>query len=181
MGDISSILWYTIFRRNIMITVAFFGHRRTLNKAVVQERLLNTLQEVLPQGCSKLLIGTHGDFDNIALSTCLYFKKYIRADIDINVVLTSTSFLNKDSLGYSKADFYKNKGCKTIFYDIEEVYYKSRITYSNKKMVDESDIIICCVDMNLRKSGAKTAINYAIKQNKTVINLFSENYRFITQ
>ncbi len=44
-------------------------------------------------------------------------------------------------------------------------------------MVDESDLIICYVDMNNYKSGAKTTILYAIKQNKKIINLFEKSDR----
>lgn len=62
-----------------------------------------------------------------------------------------------------------------MFYDVEDIYYKNRITYSNKKMVDNCDLVICYVDMKSYKSGAKTAVNYALKQNKKVINLYEEN------
>lgn len=75
--------------------------------------------------------------------------------IEVNVVLTNLSFLNKDKFSYSRADFYKEKGCNTIFYDIEDIYFKNRIIFSNKKMVDDSDLIICYVDMQASKSGAK--------------------------
>ena len=61
-----------------------------------------------------------------------------------------------------------------MFYDIEEVYYKNCILYSNNKMVDVSHLIICYVDMKSQKSGAQTAVKYAIKQNKRIINLFED-------
>lgn len=41
-------------------------------------------------------------------------------------------------------------------------------------MIDSSDLIICYVDMNISKSGAKNAIFYAMKNNKEIINLFEE-------
>lgn len=154
-----------------MKTIAFFGHRRLFDNSATQKRLIETLQEVVPQGFSRLLIGCHGEFDKLVLSTCLNHKNTIDNHIKINVVLTSLSFLNKDEYGFSKADIY-NKNCETIFYDIEETHFKNRITFSNKKMVDESDLIICYVDMKAYRSGAKTAVNYALKQSKKVINLF---------
>ena len=43
----------------------------------------------------------------------------------------------------------------------------------NKKMVDDSDLIVCFVDMSAYGSGAKKAVSYALKQNKKVINLFN--------
>ena len=157
-----------------MKTIAFFGHRRIFNKATIKTRLIEVFKEIIPQGFTRILIGSHGDFDKLALSTSLEYKKHFDKNIEINVVLTSLSFLTKDQYGYGKLDFYKEKGCETIFYDIEEVYYKNRIIFSNKKMIDESDLIICFVDMKSYNSGAKTAINYAIKENKKIINLFYE-------
>ncbi len=97
----------------------------------------------------------------------------------ISVVMTSLSSINKDKYGYSKVDMYKYRDCETIFYDIEEVHFKNRITVSNKKMVDDSDLIICYVDMNSYKSGTKTTISYALKQNKKDINLFNEEDKII--
>lgn len=157
-----------------MKTIAFFGHRRIYNKSTVKEKLLEVLHSLIPQGYSKLLIGCHGDFDELALSTCLNYRKNFDKEIDISVVLTSFTFLKKDELGCSKVDYYKNKNCETLFYDIENVYYKNRITVSNRKMVDNSDLIICYVDTTSYKSGAKNAISYAIKQNKPIINLFNK-------
>ena len=158
-----------------MKTIAFFGHRQIFNKQLVEERLIKVIEEVIPQGFSKFLIGSHGEFDSIALSTCLRYKRRNNGNITINVVLTSLSALSRKKYGYSKADIYKNKGCEPILYDIEDEYIKNRIIASNKKMVDESDLIICYVDRNLHKSGAKSAILYALKQNKRVINLFKES------
>ena len=39
-------------------------------------------------------------------------------------------------------------------------------------MIDDSDLIVCFVDMSAYGSGAKKAVSYALKQNKKVINLF---------
>lgn len=158
-----------------MKTIAFFGHRQIFNKQLIEERLIKVIEEVIPQGFGRVLIGCHGDFDDIALSTCLDCKKTLFNKLSINVVLTSLTFLKKDEYGNSRVDTYKTKGCETLFYDVEGVYFKRRITFSNKKMVDESDLIICYVDMKEYKSGAKDIIEYALKQNKKIINLFQEN------
>ena len=155
-----------------MKTIALFGHRFIFNEHKLKEKITALLNETIPQGFSNILIGCHGDFDKIALKALLNYKNYVNNNITINVVLTSLSLLKKDEYGFSGVDFYEKSNCETIFYDIEEVYYKNRITYSNKKMVDNCDLVICCVDMKSYKSGAKTAVNYAIKQNKKIINLY---------
>ena len=155
-----------------MKTIAFLGHRRIVNIKEVKENMINVLTSVLNQGVSRVLIGCHGDFDWLALKTCLEFKKENNFDFKIYIVLTSVSFLNKGKSGKSLASIYQDMGCETTFYDIEDVYYKNRITYSNKKMIDESDLIICCVDMSAYQSGAKTAVKYALRKKKEIINLF---------
>ena len=158
-----------------MKTIAFFGHRKILNATTIHKRLKNTLNEFISQGFSNLLIGCHGDFDALALETCIDHKKNVDKSIKINVVLTSLGVLNKDKYGYDKTDIFKNKFFDTIFYDIEETHFKNRITVSNKKMIDDSDLIICYIDMKAAKSGAKKAVDYAIKQNKKVVNLFQQD------
>lgn len=155
-----------------MKTIALFGHRFIFNEYQLKKKITTLLNETIPQGFSNILIGCHGDFDRIALSALLNYKNYVNNNITVNVVLTSLSVLKKDEYGFSGVDFYEKSNCKTMFYDIEEVYYKNRITYSNKKMVDNCDLVICYVDMKSYKSGAKTAVNYALKQNKKVINLY---------
>lgn len=157
-----------------MKSITFFGHRQIYNDVIIRERLENTLKSVISKGFSRLIVGSHGDFDKLALSVGLNYKKSINKEIQINVVLTNLSSLNRGKYGYSQADIINDMGCEPIFYDVEEEYYKKKITVCNKKMVDDSDLIICYVDMEKYNSGAKKAVKYALKQNKWVINLFME-------
>ena len=64
MGDISSILCYNVFVRKFMKTISLFGHRSILNKRKLEEKLIKTLKELIPQGFSRLLIGCHGAFED---------------------------------------------------------------------------------------------------------------------
>ena len=57
-------------------------------------------------------------------------------------------------------------------FEIEDLHYKQRITTSNKKMIDSCDTLICYVDPNAWKSGAKTTMNYAQKKGLKIINLY---------
>ena len=61
---------------------------------------------------------------------------------------------------------------KTLMYEIEDIFFKRRITYSNKKMIDECDTLICYVDENFSNSGSKSIMKYAEKKGLNVINLF---------
>ena len=155
-----------------MKTIAFFGHRKIYNDKEIRERLKEILSEKLSDGYSRVLVGRHGDFDSLALSTCLEFKLKEKDNLNIGIVLTSLSILKKDVFNSKNLDVYKNRGCETIIYEIEKEHYKNRIIFSNKKMVDESDLIICYVDMKEMNSGARKSILYAIKKGKEIINLF---------
>jgi len=111
----------------------------------------------------------------MVLMSSLNYKKNINCNLRITIVLTSFNILKRDSLGYCKFDYYKNQGCESVIYNIEEEYFKNRIIKSNKKMVDECDLVVCYVDMKKMDSGARKAVKYAIKQGKKVINLFRED------
>jgi len=156
-----------------MINICFFGHRNLWGKDV-RERLKTEVESHLDDEVH-CLIGTHGEFDSLALSVCRDLRKTY-SNIKITVVFTSLNVLKKDKeLEYSIADNYDD--VQTMIYDIEEEYFKNQIVVSNRKMVDDSDIVICYVDMKEYRSGAKRAVNYAKKQGKTIINLFDEKDR----
>lgn len=153
-----------------MKTIAFFGHSEVNKIELVKERLYKKLIEIIPSGYFRCLIGRHGDFDKICLSVCKEYKVKNNLQIEIIVVLTSLNELNKNKF---------SQEYKTMIYDIEEVYYKNQINVSNRKMVDESDLVVCYVNMRKKKSGAKNAVKYAIKQGKEIINLYEEEDDFL--
>ena len=63
-------------------------------------------------------------------------------------------------------------GFSTLIYDIETVHFKRRITYSNRRMIDECDLLICFVEEIITTGGAAAAYRYAKKKNKKIINIF---------
>lgn len=153
-----------------MKTISFFGHSN-LKGVNLRNRLEKVIKSYIASDV-KFLIGVHGEFDRLALSICRDLQRTY-SNINITVIFTSLNVLkkNKEEL-CSTADLYAD--VETMVYDIEEVYFKQRINISNRKMIDNSDLIICYVDMNISKSGAKNAILYAMKNNKEIINLFKE-------
>ncbi len=162
--------------------VCFIGHREILYKQV-KERLSTAIQNEIDSGCRFFTMGTHGEFDSLALSKCKEFRN-IYKDIEIEVVLTSyhkvknkllETYKNKDGevvLVHENYNYYDD--VKTIIYDIEDIHFKKQITESNKKMIDSCDTIICYVDESKTKSGAKTALNYAKKKGLQIVNIYSE-------
>ena len=133
----------------------FIGHRDFL-PSDIDERLRSAVQKEIESGCRHFIVGSHGEFDGVALSVCRSLRE-IYPDIKIEVAITS---FNQE---YSDVE--------TVMFEIETVYYKRRIIESNKQMVDACNTLICYVRPNSWRSGAKGILNYAISKNKKIINI----------
>ncbi len=155
--------------------IVFFGHRKIFNETKVRQRLLDCVEKHILDGAKRFKIGTHGEFDKLALSVCCELRNKYK-DIKITVVFTSLSFLTKQD-EYAVADYYKDLKVETMVYPIEEEYFKNQIIKCNRMIVDDCDLVICYVDMKEYRSGAKRAVNYAKRQGKPIINLYKEEDR----
>lgn len=151
-----------------MSKTAFIGHRQLFAKDI-DERLTNAIRAEIENGCMSFTMGTHGEFDSLALYIC----RKLRHDypkMQIEVVLTSLHIIEKER----NCDFDRYYDVNTVMYEIEDVHYKRQITLSNKKMIDTCDTLICYVNTSENSSGAKTALRYAEKRGLNVINLWRE-------
>ena len=128
---------------------------------------MEIIKSELNEGYNKFYIGTHGNFDNMALEVCRFLRK-IYKDMEINIVLTSLNVLKKEY----KNDYIPYQDVNTFMFDIEDEFYKNQIIVSNKKMIDLSDILICYVNPKAVNSGAKLVLNYAKRKGLKIINLF---------
>ena len=152
-------------------TCALFGHRKITNQKKVELKLTKKLEELILMGVGCFLVGLNGDFDKIAISILRMLKeKYSK--INISIAVSDLSKLTIDKWGYSKLSAYKD--FEILSYEIEKVYFKNRITFTNKKMVDQCDMVLCYVDFEKHSSGAKQAVLYAEKNLKTIINIFEK-------
>ena len=147
--------------------VAFIGHRSIDNYKIVYERLQKIVLSLIKKGYSSFTMGTHGEFDKMALSICREFREKYK--INIEVVLTSLASIKKDKY----CNYVPYSDVSTIIYNIENKHFKQRIIESNKQMLDNCSIVICYINTKL-KGGAKIAFNYAKKQRLKIINLYQE-------
>lgn len=147
---------------------AFIGHRQVLAKNIY-EKLVETIEAQIQNGCKSFTMGTHGEFDRLALSACRNLRRQYK-DIEIEVVLTSLHTLEKQN----KLDIPPYSDVKTVIYEIEDTHFKRQITLSNRMMIDTCDTLICYVDKNAYRSGAKKAMLYAEKRELKIINLYRE-------
>ena len=142
---------------------AFFGHSMFVKCRLDFNKLKKIIKDLILSNFSTFLVGTHGEFDEMCLKACLELKE-IFPNIKILKVYANISSLTKvDNI---------DRKFEIVSYLVEDLYFKRRITQTNKYMVDDADIIVCYVDKTISKSGALSAVKYALKQNKTIVNLF---------
>lgn len=155
--------------------ICFIGHRKIWGENV-RDRLKRAVEDEIRGVGEFFTMGTHGDFDRMALGVCREMREKFNG-IRIEVVLTSLKVLKKEIVfddEYGKEYVVPYSDVETIMYDIEEEHFKRQIIVSNKKMIDRCDVLICFVDERKKRSGARLAFEYAKKKGLKIINLFNE-------
>lgn len=147
---------------------AFIGHRNVLAKNI-STRISEAILQEIKGGCRVFTMGTHGEFDRLALNVCRQLKNTYK-DLEIEVIITSFNEIKK----CNELNIAPYSDVKTTMYDIEDVYFKRRITLSNQRMIDSCDTLICYVNPLSHKSGAKRVLRYAEKRGLKIINLYRE-------
>ena len=150
-----------------IFTVAFFGHRYIDNPFRIEERLEEHIYRLLTEKeYVDFLVGRDGEFDQFASSAVLRVRKRYRDD-NSSLILV---------LPYARAEYLNNEESYHNYYSEVEISYeaskahpKAAIQIRNREMVDRADLILCCIERE--KGGAWQTVQYAIKQEKTVINL----------
>ena len=143
--------------------VALFGHRYLDSLYKVDERLSPLVKDLLrTKECVEFYIGRDGEFDEYAASVIKLARRDLGTD---NSVLTLV-------LPYSKAkmDDYENYYDEITIPDVcYGKHFKAAITERNRWMVEQADLVIVFVEKD--SGGAYTALKYAKKLEKEVINL----------
>ncbi len=149
-------------------TVSLFGHREINDLRRLEAKLAPIIKELIQtKPYVDFLIGRNGEFDEYTASIIKRAQKANgKENNDITLVLPYT---------VANIEYYEK------YYDniiISECVYrahpKSAITLKNRWMVEESDLVIVYVEHE--KGGAYTAMKYAEKLHKRVINLHALPY-----
>ncbi len=137
----------------------FAGHSNSWQLNCDINSLCFIIEESIIKGFTIFYVGNRGDFDKMVFNVLDILKeKY--PHIKIYEVLTYYNY---------KHD---NISRETIYLSTEKVFYKNAVTRRNQIMVEESDLLICCV--KYKSGGAYNTYKYALKLNKDVINLYTE-------
>lgn len=153
-----------------MNKTAFIGHREIFANDL-SKQLINAIASEIKNGCLSFTMGTHGEFDRMALSACRHLRREY-PNIEIEVVITSLNMIKRGIVDNEFSSPYSD--VKTIMYEIEKTHFKRQITLSNRMMLDTCNTLICYVDNDRYRSGAKTALNYAKNRGMKIINLYNE-------
>lgn len=151
-------------------TVSFFGHRKITDSIEVEKRLDKLVRELIrTKEYMEFLIGRNGDFDTLVSSV-------IRRAIEELDYGNAAHIL---VLPYQTAEFCDNTDSYKDYYTEVEIceqaaaaHFRAAIQIRNKAMVDRSDLVVCYIEHN--SGGAYKTIEYAHKQHKPTVNIFSE-------
>ena len=140
-------------------TVSFFGHRSIERASEVENRFDKLLHELIAQK-------EYVEFDLLASAA---IKRAVREYGYGNTHFTLV-------LPYMKAEYRDNEKEYLDYYDEVEVcaesadaHPKAAIQIRNRKMVDRSDLVVCCIQH--KSGGAYKTMQYAEKQGKSIVNL----------
>ena len=153
-----------------IFTVAFFGHREIDNPFKIEDRLEEEIRRLLSEHeYVDFLVGRDGEFDQFASSAVLRVRKQYRDD-NSSLILV---------LPYERAEYLNNEDSFHDYYSDVEISYaaskahpKAAIQIRNREMVERADLVICAIEKET--GGAWQTVQYAMKQEKPVINLFDE-------
>ena len=143
-------------------TVSVFGHRKIENFKSV-EKLALTIEELIrTKPYVSFFVGRNGEFDVYAASVIKEMQRKLgKENADISLILP---YAVAELAYYEK--YYDNV---IIPESVEGAHPKLAITLRNRWMVEQSDLVI--VNVEHSKGGAYTAMKYAEKNNKKIINL----------
>lgn len=143
--------------------IAFFGHREVWNIRELETKLSVIIKRIMDTHTYiEFYIGRNGEFDEFTASVIKRLKK--EREMSYNILILVLPYTVKDMEYYER--YYDEM---IIPESIGKAHYKNAITLRNRWMVDQADLVI--VNVERQSGGAYTAMRYAEKQNKQVINL----------
>lgn len=140
--------------------VAFAGHRFEWHCIDVEEKLSQTIEELINKGYTIFYDGGYGAFDKKCAHAVLELKhKYPQIKL-----IRILSYYHHEKEKYELLPCYDG----SIYPNLEEYHYKQTITKRNEWIVDNCDVLVCHIE-NTFHSGAYNTVKYARKINKPII------------
>lgn len=137
--------------------ITFCGHSSFYKTAELEERLLSILRDQI--GCAQVdfYLGGYGAFDSFARECC----KHVQKEHPNAKLIYVTPYL--------KFDLPKDLYDGSVYPPIENKPPRFAISYRNKWMVEQADLVIAYVDHKF--GGAYQTYQHAKRKKKQIINL----------
>lgn len=146
-----------------IFTVSLFGHREIPNLSELDSKLFPIVRELVQtEQYVSFIIGRNGEFDEYAASVIKRAQKETNlANSDLTLVLPYQ---------VANLEFYEKYYDGIIIPEnLSDAHYKAKITLKNRWMIENSNLVIVCVNHN--SGGAYQAMKYAKRLNKKIINI----------
>ena len=150
--------------------VVLFGHRDFDGHRILEKKLYPMLKDlILRKSFLEIYIGRNGEFDIYAATVV----KRVQAAMgkDNSEFICVLPYPEKDMEYYEK--YYDNVMIPEC---IGRTHPKGAITKRNRWMVEQADLFVCFVERE--EGGAYTAMKYAKKLEKQIINLAEKESDF---
>lgn len=148
---------------NINMIISFFGHKDFSTRKEYKEKIFLLLEELAKNNKVEAFIGGYGNFDSFILSCCTELKKSYKNLKIIFITPYIGKYLENRKSFLQKFD-------QIIYPPIENCHPRFAILRRNEWIINQSDKIIFYIDRNF--GGAYTAMQYSLKKNKKIINIY---------
>ena len=148
---------------NDIYRVVLFGHRYFEGHRVLDKKLYPLIGDLIrTKSFLEIYIGRNGEFDIYAASIVKRVQNALGKDN--NELICVLPYTEKD------IEYYEKYYDSVIIPDcVWKSHPKGSITKRNRWMVEQADLFICYVERE--EGGAYTALKYAKKLQKQIINL----------
>ena len=149
--------------------ISFCGHAKFYATKEVRERLLSLLGDLAEDENVIFYLGDHGSFDAFGYSVCKEYKENHSKARLCFVTPYITEQYQKKILPMQEERY-----DEIIYPDIEDKPLRFAISYRNKWMVENADVLICYIDHDW--GGAYQAYLHAKRRKKIIYNLSGMNF-----
>ena len=142
------------------MVIVFCGHSDYIPNTKDEEKVWNILEIEVGNAPCEIFLGGYGNFDDFAFRCA---KKFKQTHQNAKLVLI-TPYLENSKATYNKANF-----DSIVYPSLEHVPPRYAISRRNKWMIEQADIVICCVSRQY--GGAYAMYLDATRKKKRIYNL----------
>ncbi len=155
-----------------MKSVCFTGHRNIKEPAELKKALIEQLVKLINEGAANFYAGGAVGWDMLCESAVIELReKY--PHIRLHLVLPCPA--EEQTAKWSKSDKAEFRQLLSAADTVEicsEHYCDGCMKARNQRLVDLSDICVCCYNENDKRSGTGQTVRMARKKQICIINLF---------